>query len=61
MKYSFLLVGAGSLMLTATSLFSPVVSAQESPQSQSSDSVAKPKKPADAPPPPEEAPIPSAV
>ncbi|MBV8864889.1 MAG: VWA domain-containing protein [Acidobacteriaceae bacterium] len=59
MKYFFLLVGVASLMLAGTSLFSPVLSAQDGPQSQSSDSVAKPKKPADAAPPPEEAPIPS--
>lgn len=35
------------------------VPAQEGPQSQSSDSVAKPKKPVDTAPPPGEAPIPS--
>lgn len=60
MRYSVLLAGVASLTLAATSLFSPIVSAQEGPQTQGSDSVAKPKKPAEAPPPPEEAPIPSA-
>ena len=59
MKSRFsLAASAGFLFLSAILLPLPLP-AQESPQSQSSDSVAKPKKPADAPPPAEEAPIPS--
>ncbi len=59
MKCSFLFAGVVGLTLAGATLLLPLASAQENPQSQSSDSVAKPKKPADAPPPPEEAPIPS--
>jgi Ca-activated chloride channel family protein len=51
-----LFIGALSLALS----FSNLVWAQDGPQSQSTDPVAKPKKPAaEPPPPPEKAPIPS--
>lgn len=53
----------GALSLAAIVSFCPIlVSAQDGPQPQSTDSVAKPKKPAakdEAPPPPDKAPIPS--
>ncbi len=55
-----LLLGAFSLAMAS---FCPIhLTAQDGPQSQSTDSVAKPKKPAspsDNPPPPDKAPIPS--
>jgi Ca-activated chloride channel homolog len=57
MKYSVLLAALASLALTPVA--SLPLNAQEAPQSQSSDSVAKPKKPADLAPAPAEAPIPS--
>ncbi len=64
MKCQNLLVAFTALGLAGASLFTPALSAQESPQqespqSESGDSVAKPKKPKDAQPSPEEAPIPS--
>ncbi len=59
MKYVSLLTGIVSVVLTGASFVPSVVHAQEGPQTQSSDSVAKPKKPAETAPPPEEAPIPS--
>lgn len=46
MKYRFLLSGMTGLCLAAASLSAPRLFAQDGPQSQSSDSVAKPKKPA---------------
>lgn len=46
-------------LLAFLTLLPPRLAAQEGPQPQSGDSVAKPKKPADQPPAPEEAPIPS--
>ena len=55
MKSSFLLVGVASLGLSAAAF----LVAQEPNPSQSSDSVAKPKKPADTAPAPSEPPIPS--
>lgn len=49
---------AAALLVTPAVL--PSLSAQESPQSQNGETVAKPKKPAaDQPPPPEQAPLPS--
>jgi VWFA-related protein len=48
MKYRSLLAGMTGLCLAAASLTAPRLSAQETPQSQNSDSVAKPKKPASA-------------
>jgi Ca-activated chloride channel homolog len=60
MKYHFLPAGFAIMGLAIIGLLPIHAYAQEGPQSQGSDSVAKPKKPADdAPPPPEEAPIPS--
>jgi len=59
MKYISLLTGIVSVALTGASLVPSTLYGQEGPQTQSSDSVAKPKKPADTAPPPEEAPIPS--
>jgi Ca-activated chloride channel family protein len=55
MKSSFLLVGFSALGLSAAAF----LVGQEPNPSQSSDSVAKPKKPADTAPAPSEAPIPS--
>jgi Ca-activated chloride channel family protein len=50
----------GALSLVFFGFSQTYLSAQDSPQTQSTDSVAKPKKPAaDQPPPPEKAPIPS--
>lgn len=57
MKFRF-----SSTVLTGialVSLFSIQIYAQEGPEQQNSDSVAKPKKPADDTPPPDEQPIPS--
>ena len=58
MKHSFLVAGLLSSALACTALI-PAALAQEAPQSQSDDSVAKPKKPVETAPAPEEAPIPS--
>jgi Ca-activated chloride channel homolog len=57
MKKRCLLAGFAGSVLFLTGSYAAF--AQENPQSQSGDSVAKPKKPADAPAPAEEAPIPS--
>ncbi|MBV9405500.1 MAG: hypothetical protein JO211_09160, partial [Acidobacteriaceae bacterium] len=57
MNRSFV-IGLASLSLAVASLVPVYVHAQEGPQSQSGDSVAKPKKPTEAPQ-PEEQPIPS--
>lgn len=46
MKYRFLLAGIAGVCLAAASATAPLAFAQEGPQSQSSDSVAKPKQPA---------------
>lgn len=54
----FCVLPAGLALGLATFLVCPVL-AQEGPQSQNSDSVAKPKKPNTEAPPPNEAPIPS--
>ena len=59
MKYRFIYAGVSTLALTVASLFAIHAHAQEGPQSQNSDSVAKPRKPADQPPPANEQPIPS--
>jgi Ca-activated chloride channel homolog len=59
MKYRIFKAGLAGISLTLASLFTVSVCAQEAPQSSSSDSVAKPRKPANEPPPPEEEPIPS--
>lgn len=59
MKPPFLLAGFTGLALTFASLFPAPAWAQEGPQPQSGDSVARPKKPANQPPGPDEAPIPS--
>lgn len=56
---SFLPLGVASFTLALATLLPTPVRAQEEPQSQSGDSVAKPKKPADQPPPPDEESIPS--
>jgi len=58
MKFRFFSAGAASLGFVLASLLPLHVYAQEGPQPQNSDSVAKPKKPADTPP-PDEQPIPS--
>ncbi len=60
MNFRYLIAGVISLLLAAISLFPVGLIAQEGPQPQNSDSVAKPKKPTESAPPPEEAPIPSA-
>ncbi len=57
MKHCVLLAALAGLTLAPIASFP--LDAQETPQSQSSDSVAKPKKPADTAPAPAEAPIPS--
>jgi Ca-activated chloride channel family protein len=54
--FSATLAGFGFLL---ASLIIPSAYAQEGPETQSNDSVAKPKKPANDTPPPDEAPIPS--
>lgn len=59
MKYRIFKAGLAGISLTLASLVTLNVCAQEAPQSSSSDSVAKPRKPANEPPPPEEEPIPS--
>jgi Ca-activated chloride channel family protein len=60
MKYRSLLAGLAGLGLALASLHPIYVRAQEAPQSQSSDSVAKPKKkPADDTPPPDQQQVPS--
>lgn len=60
MKYRILSVGLAGLALSVAASLLPIqVRAQEGPQPQTTDSVAKPKKPADAPPSPDEQPIPS--
>lgn len=58
MKYRFLSALLAGISLTLASFLGVRVRAQEAPQSQTSDSVAKPKKPSDTPP-PDEQPIPS--
>ncbi len=60
MNFRYLIAGVISLSLGAISLLPVGLVAQEGPQPQNSDSVAKPKKPTESAPPPEEAPIPSA-
>jgi VWFA-related protein len=60
MKYGIFSASLTGLALTLACLTAPALEAQEGPESQSSDSVAKPKKStSDENPPPEEAPIPS--
>ncbi len=59
MKFAFLPAGLASFALAFAALLPLQSFAQEGPQPQSGDSVARPKKPADQPPPPEEAPVPS--
>jgi Ca-activated chloride channel homolog len=59
MKYRIFTAGFAGVALAVVSLLPIILCAQEEPQSQSSDSVAKPKKPANDTPPPEEQPIPS--
>ncbi len=59
MKYRILATGAAVLGLALASFLPLPLVAQESPQPQSGDSVAKPKKKPDQPPPPEEQQIPS--
>src|SRR5581483_2143601 len=60
MKFRFLSAGAAGLGFVLASLLPVHIYAQEGPESQNSDSVAKPKKkPADEAPPPDEQPIPS--
>ena len=59
MKYRIFAAGFAGMALAVVSLFPIRMGAQEGPQSQSGDSVAKPKKPANEAPPPEEEPIPS--
>jgi VWFA-related protein len=60
MKYRIGPAGLAGFALALATLLPLHLAAQEGPESQSSDSVAKPKKkPADEPPPPEEQPIPS--
>jgi Ca-activated chloride channel homolog len=60
MKYHFLPAGLAVMGLAVMGMLPVHAYAQEGPQPQGSDSVAKPKKPADeAPPPADEAPIPS--
>ena len=59
MKFRSAFVGVFSMILAVAAL-APMLAAQETPQTESGDSVAKPKKPpTDTAPPPEEAPIPS--
>ena len=61
MNYRYLIAAVISVLVAAISLLPVGLVAQEGPQPQNSDSVAKPKKPAaESAPPPEEAPIPSA-
>jgi Ca-activated chloride channel family protein len=59
MKYRISWLGLAGLAFLFSSLTEPLLLAQESPDTQSSDSVAKPKKKPDETPQPEEAPIPS--
>jgi Ca-activated chloride channel homolog len=60
MKYRFFSAGLAGLGFLFAAFLSPALYAQDTPNPQSSDSVAKPKKPAnDETPPPEQAPIPS--
>ncbi|MBV9406236.1 MAG: VWA domain-containing protein, partial [Acidobacteriaceae bacterium] len=59
MKYRIFSSGLAAFGLVFVSLVIPGAYAQEQPETQSSDSVAKPKKPDKETPPAEEAPIPS--
>lgn len=59
MKYRIFSPGVAGLALALASFIPVHVRAQEAPQPQSGDSVAKPKKPADDTPPPDAQPIPS--
>ena len=59
MKYRILSAGLASLGFMLASLIIPCAYAQEGPETQSNDSVAKPKKPDAENPKPDEAPIPS--
>ncbi len=59
MKFRFFSPGLASIGFVLASLLPVHSYAQEGPQPQTSDSVAKPKKPADDTPPPDEQPIPS--
>jgi Ca-activated chloride channel homolog len=59
MKYRISSAGLAGLAFLFSSFVAPMVFAQESPDTQSNDSVAKPKKKPDENPPPDEAPIPS--
>ena len=59
MKYPIFAAGFAGVALAVVSLLPMRMGAQEGPQSQSSDSVAKPKKPANDTPQPDEQPIPS--
>lgn len=57
MKYRLLSAGLATTALALGTLLPSYVFAQEGPASQNSDSVAKPRKPAEEAPPPDEAPI----
>jgi hypothetical protein len=59
MKYRILFASLVGLSFVFATLTIPTAYAQEAPETQSNDSVAKPKKPDNDTPPPEEAPIPS--
>lgn len=59
MKFRFFSAGLAGIGFILAALLPVQSYAQEGPQTQSGDSVAKPKKPADDTPPPEEQPIPS--
>src|SRR5581483_7141730 len=59
MKHRCLSAGFAGLVIAWITLAPARMEAQETPQSQTGDSVAKPKKPTDTTPPPDQAPIPS--
>lgn len=59
MTYRIFSMGLASASIVLASLMIPSTYAQEGPETQSNDSVAKPKKPDTETPPPDEAPIPS--
>jgi Ca-activated chloride channel homolog len=59
MKYRILSTGLAGLGFVLATLIIPGAYAQEGPETQPNDSVAKPKKPDNDTPPPNEAPIPS--